>query len=458
MSVNTIVKNSKPGNTRIKNAIKEKQVGEYFDGMKLTKQHWIAGSILFFAFVIEAWELMMMIFITGDIAKEFDLSTIQVGSLIGSMSFGLILGCYLWGLFIDRIGRKKTMIYSFIGFGIISLISSFSINYEMLYSLRFLAGLIFAGVIVCTFPYFQELLPVKSRGRAGVYLSAGFPLGTLLAVGVTAIFLEVSGDLHAWRIVMIISSLAALWALLIFKIPESPYWLAGKGRGTEAKKVIEHLSNREISIPENEMPIVQSVTQGNYLAIFKKPFLKRTVFQTIIHLTFNIGYWGLMSWIPTLLMQKGLSMGQSLGFVAMTAVFQIPGYIVASYFTGIYGRKKTMAVFSTGAIVAGYAFAFAASMPQLYIFNFTLGFFLLGIAGIWNTWSAEIYPSNIRAAGYSFGVAAQRWANAFAPALIGVLIGMGYPFVITVSFIITFLVITLISLFFLHETEGEILR
>lgn len=461
MTVNTLLKDEElveAVNTGTSSSIREKQVGEYFDGMQLTKRHWIAGSILFFAFVIEAWELMMMIFISGDIAQEFSLSSVQVGSLIGSMSFGLILGCYLWGLIIDRIGRKKTMIYSFIGFGIISLASSFSVNYEMLYSLRFLAGLVFAGVIVGTFPYFQELLPVKSRGRAGVYLSAGFPLGTLLAVGVTVMFLEVSGDFHAWRIIMIISSLAALWALLIFKIPESPYWLAGKGRGEEAKKVIEYLSNDTMSIPKNEVPVVLSVKQGNYTAIFKKPFLKTTFFQTIIHFTFNVGYWGLMSWIPTLLMQKGLSMGQSLGFVALTAVFQIPGYLAASYFTGIYGRKKTMAVFTLGAVAAGYAFAFAATTPQLYIFNFTLGFFLLGIAGIWNTWSAEIYPSNIRAAGYSFGVAAQRWANALAPALIGVLIGMGLPFVITVSFIITFLVITLISLFFLHETEGEILR
>jgi putative MFS transporter len=442
----------------IQNGLKEKQVGEYFDGMKLTKRHWAAGLILFFAFVIEAWELMMIIFVTGDIALEFDLSAVQVGSLIGSMSFGLILGSYLWGMIIDKIGRKKTMIYSFIGFGIVSLISSFSVSYEMLYGLRFIAGVIFAGVIVGTFPYFQELLPVKSRGRAGVYLSAGFPLGILLAVGVTATFIEVSGDFHAWRIIMIISSLAALWSLLIFKIPESPYWLAGKGRAEEAKKVIEYLSYNTVTVPAGEVPVVQNVKQGNYFAIFKKPFLKRTVFQTIIHFTFNVGYWGLMAWIPTLLMQKGLSMGQSLGFVALTAVFQIPGYIAASYFTGIYGRKKVMAVFVSGAIIAGYAFAFASTMTQLYAFNFTLGFFLLGIAGIWNTWSAEIYPSNIRAAGYSFGVAAQRWANALAPSLIGILIGMGFPFVVTVSFIITFLIATLISLFFLKETEGEILR
>lgn len=439
------------------NKVGERQVGEYFDGMKLTKRHWFGGFVLFFAFVIEAWELMIMVFISAGIAEEFSLSSLQVGSLIGSMSFGLILGCYLWGLIIDRIGRKKTMLYSFIGFGVVQLISAFSGNYEILYALRFIAGVIFGGVIVGTFPYFQELLPVKYRGRASVYLSAGFPLGTILAVGVTSLFLEFSGDFHSWRIVMIISSLAAFWALLVLKIPESPYWLAGKGRMKEAKKVIKYLSNDEITIPENEKIIVQKVKQGNYFAIFKKPFLTRTTFQTIMHFTYNIGYWGLMTWIPTLLMQKGLSMGESLGFVALTAVFQVPGYIVASHFTGKFGRKKTMAVFVIGAIIAGYAFGFAATIPQLYIFNFTLGFFLLGIAGIWNTWSAEIYPSNIRAAGYSFGVAAQRWANAVAPSLIGVLIGLGFPFVVTVSFIITFLVVTLISLFFLHETEGEIL-
>src|SRR5699024_2733981 len=129
--------------------------------------------------------------------------------------------------------------------------------------------------------------------------------------------------------------------------------------------------------------------------IFKRPFLNRTVIQTLIHFTYNVGYWGLMTWIPTLLMQRGLSMGESLGFVALTAIFQIPGYIVASHLTGKYGRKKIMAIFVIGAIIAGYAFAFSATMAQLYIFNFALAFFLLGIAGIWNTWSSEIYPSNV---------------------------------------------------------------
>lgn len=439
------------------NKMQERQIGEYFDGMKLTKRHWFVGMVIFVAFVVEAWELMIMVFVADGIATEFGLSAVQVGSLIGSMPAGLIIGTYLWGLFIDRIGRKKTLLYSFIGFGIIQFASAFSVNFEMLYGLRFLAGVVFGGVIVGTFPYFQELLPVKSRGKASVYLSGGFPIGTILAVGVTALFLQIAGNFEAWRLVMVISSLAAFWALMILRIPESPYWLAGKGKVEEAKKVINYLSDGKITVPENERPIVTKIKKANYFTIFKKEFIKRTTFQTLIHFTYNLGYWGLMAWIPTLLMQRGLSMGESLGFVALTAVFQIPGYIVASHLTGKYGRKKIMAVFVIGAIIAGYAFAFASTIPQLYIFNFALGFFLLGIAGIWNTWSAEIYPSNIRAAGYSFGVAAQRWANAIAPSLIGVLVGLGFPFVVTVSFIISFLIITLISLFFLPETEGKIL-
>lgn len=441
-----------------KEKIVTKQIGEYFDGMKMSRRQWFAGFILFVAFIVEAWELMIMVFIADGIAQEFGLSAVQVGSLIGAMPFGLILGAYVWGTFIDKIGRKKTMIYSFIGFGVIQLISAFSINFEMLYVTRFIAGVIFGGTIVGVFPYFQELLPVKHRGRASVFLSAGFPIGTIAAVGATALFIEISGNFEGWRLVMIISSLAAFWALMILKIPESPYWLTGQGKITEAKKVVKYLSNDEIIIPDNEMPVVSNIKPGKYIEIFKKPLLKRTIFQTIIHFTYNVGYWGLMTWIPTLLMQKGLSMGESLGFVALSAIFQIPGYVAASYLTGIYGRKKTMFVFVLGAIITGYAFAFATTIPQLYIFNFTLGFFLLGIAGIWNTWSAEIYPSNIRAAGYSFGVAAQRWANALAPAMVGALVGFGFPFVVTVSFIISFLLITLISLFFIHETEGEILE
>jgi len=55
-------------------------VGELFAQMPLTREHWKAGIALFFAFVIEAWEMMIIIIASGMIATDFELSPERLGS------------------------------------------------------------------------------------------------------------------------------------------------------------------------------------------------------------------------------------------------------------------------------------------------------------------------------------------------------------------------------------------
>ncbi|MCM3118627.1 MFS transporter [Neobacillus sp. MER 74] len=434
------------------------EVGTFFEDMPFTKKHRFVGVALFMAFVIEAWEMMIIIMISGAIAAEFSLTPVQVGSLIGAIFLGMIPGTYVWGIVGDKIGRKKTIIYSLLLYGVVSAVSAFSPNYETLYTLRLLSGFSLGGVLACIFPYYEEMLPVKQRGKAAVFLSAGWPIGTLIALGITSLLMNLDGVLGGWRAIIFISSLAGFWAFVIRKIPESPYWLAGKGRTDEAKQIISELSEGKTVVSQGTELYVSKVKQGSIFEIFKTKMIKTTALQTIVNFCFSFGYWGLYTWIPTLLQQKGLSMGQSLGFVALSAVAQIPGYIVAAHLTSKYGRKKVMFAFVLFASIFGFAFAYSSSVFQLYAFNFALGFFSLGAWGVWNTWFGEIYPTNVRGVGYSWGVGGQRWANTVAPSLIGFVIGLGWVFGATVSFIQVFMVITLITILFIRETEGEILH
>ncbi|RSK54590.1 MFS transporter [Bacillus canaveralius] len=434
------------------------EVGSFFHTMPFTKKHRGIGFALFMAFVIEAWEMMIIIMISGAIAADFGLTPVQVGSLIGSIFLGMIPGTYVGGILGDKIGRKKAIMYSLLFYGVVSAASSFSPNYETLYALRMLSGFTLGGVLACIFPYYEEMLPVKQRGMAAVYLSSGWPIGTLIAVGLTGLLMNLDGILGGWRAILFLSSLAGLWAFVIAKIPESPYWLAGKGRVAEAKKVLENISEGHTKIDDQTELVVYKVKQGSIFEIFKGKMLKTTTLQTVVNFAFSFGYWGLYTWIPTLLQQKGLSMGQSMGFVALSAIAQIPGYIASAHLTSKYGRKKVMFGFVILAAAFGFAFAYSSNLTQLYIFNFALAFFSLGAWGVWNTWFGEIYPTNVRGVGYSWGVAGQRWANTVAPSLIGFVIGLGWAFGATVSFIQVFMVITLITILFIKETEGKILH
>lgn len=432
------------------NTITAKPVGEWFDGMPLMRAHWLAGLTLFITFVIEAWEMMILILNAGAIAAEFSLETGQIGFLISAIFLGMIPGSIIWGRLSDSIGRKRSLLLSVGLYTIFPILTAFAPSYEALWAIRFACGVVLSGALVVTFPLFTELLPVKVRGQGTVYLSAGWPVGMLGAIGITALLAS-----YGWRTTLGFSAILGLWSLVIWKlVPESPYWLAEKGKTDEADAAIAQLSHG--SVQSKSAPSTAETGTVSFFAIFGSGVLLITILQTIINFCFSWGYWGLTSWLPTLLAERGLSSGQGLTFLAISALFMFPGYITASFLTGRFGRKKVMTVFVFLSTIAGFGFAYSQTVTQLYVWNFMLSFFSLGAWGIWNTWLGEIYATRTRGQGVAWGVMTQRVANSIAPIAIGAVLAGG-SFLQTVSFISIFLAITFVAALFLKETEGEIL-
>lgn len=424
-------------------------VGRVFESVPLTSQHWKYLVVLFFAFVIEAWELLIIAYVGTSIESDLGFKAAQLGTLISAIFFGMIPGALIWGPVSDRIGRRKVVIWSLALYGIIALASAFSVSYAMLFALRFLAGMAMAGAFTVGFPYLEELVPVKSRGRFTVYLASGWPLGTLIAVGITLLLSPLG-----WRWVIGVSALAGLWSIVAARfLPESPYWLAGKNRSEEAREVIHRISNNQTRVDQDLY--VEEHSAGSIAEVFGKRLWKVTVAQIALNFAFAWGYWGLQTWLPTLLQNKGFGVTQSLTFVAIFAVFMIPGYISAAFLTQKYGRKWVFFAYIILAAIGGYFFGRSSTLVELYIGAFVLAFFAQGGWGIWDTWLGELYPSKIRAAGYSWGIIGQRIANAVAPVVVGFLVAQATSFTTTVLFINAFLVATaLISLYF-AETEGR---
>ncbi|UXZ20106.1 MFS transporter [Pseudomonas sp. YeP6b] len=431
-----------------------RNVGDVFRDVPLTRKHLQCCLVLFLVFAIEAWEMMIIVYTAPLIAAEFALDALAVGHLIGAMFIGMLLGALPWGKVAERIGRKRAIIWSLGTYGVISLASAFAPDYSTLYALRLLSGVAAVGMMVVIFAHFQELLPVRQRGALTVYLAAGWPIGMLLALGATVWLLP-----QGWRAIIVLSSLGGLWAIAVARwVPESPYWLASVGRQEDAKATIYTLSQGTVLIPKTCELQVDRTTSGRQRDVFSAALLKVSLLQITVNFTFSWGYWGLQTWLPTLLQQRGLSLPQSYGFIALSALCMIPGYMAASYLTGRLGRKKVIVSFISASVLAGYGFANAQSLEMLYLSNFALAFFSLGAWGVWGTWVSELYPTSLRTLGYGWAIFAQRLANVAAPSLIGALIAYGSSFNLTATLINAFLLVTVVLAAFIPETEGEALR
>ncbi|MEV0316319.1 MFS transporter [Nonomuraea fuscirosea] len=422
-------------------------IGQAFDRMPFTRRHVLIALALFIAFVIESWEQLALVYVSGDLGAELGIDEAGVGLVLSAVAFGMIPGVLVWGPVADRLGRRPTAFWSLLAYGIVALASAFAPNAEVLVALRVVSGLALAGVYTITFPFFLELLPTRHRGRAAVYLSIGWPIGMLAAIGASVTL----GDL-GWHVVVVASAAAGLWAFAIRAwVPESPYWLAGRGRQEEARAVL-----RSLGSPDAQATFtVARGRAGRPLDLFKGGLARITVVMLLLNFVFNWGYWGLQTWLPTLLQEKGLTLSASLGFAALSALLMIPGYVSASFLTGRFGRKKVFLVYVVAAALGGLWFATADSMTGLYLGNFVLSFFSLGAWGVWNTWNGEFYPTALRGTGYSWATAAQLVATTVAPSAVGALLANATGFTATMLIINAFMVATALLAVPLPETEGR---
>jgi len=426
-------------------------VGELFEHLPFTSEHIKLGLLLFITFVIEAWVLMVIVYCGASIGQEFDVDTVKMGHLISAIFIGMGIGSLFWGKISNRIGRKQTLIWSLALYGVISMASAFAPDYNTLYALRLLAGMAAVGIMVVIIVYFVELLPVRLRGPATVILSAGWPVGMLVAIAVSHLLLD-----QGWRWIIAVSSLSGLWALVIWRwMPESPYWLAGANRQAQARLVLQRLSAGKMAIPAAQQLQVEPVERAGILDVLRGRYRRITLIQCLINFLFSWGYWGLQTWLPTLLQERGLSLPGSYGFIALSALFMIPGYLSAGWATRRFGRKPVMVMYVTLAALSGGVFAIAQNLPILYISNFALMFFNQGAWGVWNTWKSELYDTRTRAPGYSLAIFAQRITNILAPIVIGMLVAAGAGFMLIIGFIDLFIALTVILALLLPETEGQ---
>lgn len=421
------------------------EIGDMFNNMKLNRRHVLITSILFFAFAIEAWEFLIPSFLLPTLLKFFSIGTTIGGLLISAPYFGALIGAYFLAPFADKIGRKNAIILGLLGYAIANAFSVFATTstWWIFFVARFISGVFIIMVMVQPFAMMEEFLPTKSRGRITTYLASGWPAGTLLAVGAVYYVLP----FFSWEGVILVSSIIALLYIIPVKLflKESPYFLVGAGKQEEAKKTINYIADDPNYVGKDVNLYTTNVKRGSLKELFRPELKRWTILILLANITFSLGYWGLFSWLPTILVERGIPFLDTLLYIAIGAVAEFPGYLAASFLEerkGL-GRKWTMAIFLIASGAATFWLAYSYTLAIVMIAIVILSFFNLGAWGVWDAWQPELYPSNIRGTLMGWVGGAQRISNAIAPFIIGFLVAIsfvsftGVIVVISVSLFIT---------------------
>lgn len=429
-------------------------ISSVIEQLKLTRIHVniIIAAALGFAF--DSYDTYIVSYGMPSIIREWKIDAITIGVLTSAGFWGMLIGAIVWGPITDRFGRKVGFIGTILGFASLTGLTVFATNVYQFAVLRLVTGMCLGGMIPVDTTLVSEFIATRYRGRFVATLTVLWPLG-MFAAAIGALLLVPH---YGWRVLFILGVIPAFLSFWVrWGMPESPRWLAARGRMTEAVAVLRKLGASDTAVQEIKPDEIAEKVPFSIL--LQPPYLKRFILTFGYYFFGYFGYYGFLLWLPSILVTVyHLTLVKTFTFTLFAGIASIAGRSTAFYTVEKFGRKQLFYVgFGLGGVVA-LLFG-RIHDPTLLVCGVCVLNWLIeqGAAGT-VIWTPELYPSKVRATATCWSTAGGRIAPAISPVVFGWFFQrqMYYGVYITMA---VFFWITVALVFFLGiETKGKSLH
>jgi MFS transporter, putative metabolite:H+ symporter len=405
--------------------LSEQSIVARLERLPYSRWHITVIAVLGVAIFFDSFDSLAIAYVLPVLIRDWHIPPASIGGLISIANFGQALGALTFGLIAERIGRVPTARIAIALFAVMSLACAFTQSYEQLFVCRFFEGIGLGGEIPVASTYISEILRADRRGGRFLTYQIIFPVGLLMSgiAGASVV------PRYGWQWMFIIGAIPAVVALVMQRYcPESPRWLASKGRLNEADAIvtdIERVVSRSGSEPLPPIPEITVQPLGKetrWQELFQGRYLSRTLLVWVLWASSYIISYGLQGWIPTLYREVyHLPLQQSLNYAIFSPAGSLIGSLICAFMIDRTGRRYwfTGAFFLTAAgLIWLWAFGAATALGMLFGFMFCsmwIGSMNMTIF----LYTAEIYPTRMRALGVSWASFWLRAAATVGPLIVG---------------------------------------
>jgi putative MFS transporter len=244
--------------------------------------------------------------------------------------------------------------------------------------------------------------------------------------------------LLGWRWMYAIAAVPGVLCFLVQRaVPESPRWLAERGRTEEAAEVmtkieaeVERVTGQPLppvpdalpSSPETLRGPAPERDAGGLRALFSGRYRRRTLVVGVLWFTGYFVNYGITSWLPTIYRNRyHLSLSDALLYSTVTACAGLLGCLVAALTVDRAGRKRVITVCLGGAAVVLFVLAHLGGRTplQLLVWTSIAAVFFFGSNICLYLYTPELFPTRMRALGSSVGGAMNRLGVILGPIVVG---------------------------------------
>ncbi|MBK5959630.1 hypothetical protein CCR97_15655 [Rhodoplanes elegans] len=419
----------------------------------------VIGVATFF----DAFDALTIAQVLPVLAPMWKLTGAQIGFLISVGYLGQLLGALFFGWLAERIGRVRAIALCVATFGLMSIACAFSWNYESLLVFRTIQGFGLGGEVPIAAVYISEITRAKGRGRFVLLYELIFSVG-VVAAGVLGYWLVPS---LGWQAMFVLGAapLVLIWFLLRH-VPESPRWLASRGRLDEADRTLVGIEEATRAATGEPLPqpaptaTAAPAIAASWRDLFGPNYLRRTIVVWFIWFGSYIVYYGIGTWLPTLYRTVfHLPLEQSLRYGLISNAIGFVGATLCALTIDHVGRRAWFALALAGsAVFLGILWINGATTPQdVLIYGSGAYFFATSAAiGVY-LYTPELYPTRVRAIGVSTATAWLRLASMAGPTIVGTMIGYGLGSVFLTFGVVALFAAVVVALFAI-ETKGRVLE
>lgn len=414
----------------VRSATDAERLTARLDRLPMTRTIWMMATLLTLGGFFDGYAIGLIGALAPGLFKAqiFSATTVSFFGFTGFASFvsSLFIGFFVVTLFVsyvaDRFGRRAIFAYSLLWFGIANFIMASLSTANGINFWRFVSALGIGLELVTVDAYLSELIPKKSRGAAFAFLQAmsaiAFLVTYLLSWKLTPT--QLFGH-DGWRWVAWIGSIAAvvIWWIRL-GLPESPRWLAQQGRQEEAERVMADIERRVQAdygrpLPDPEPPQFQETHKGSIWEIFKPAYIKRTLMLISFNFFQTVGFYGFVAWTPTLLIQKGIHITESLGYSAVINIAAVIFPFLIMLFADKIERKWHVCLSCLSIALFGIWFGSVSSSWAVIGLGSCLAMAAQWLSYALHNYQAELYPTRIRARAVGFVYSWSRLSGILTP-------------------------------------------
>lgn len=390
----------------------------------------------------------------------FQLKPSQIALVATSTYVGTIIGAVSIGYLADRYGRKFMYLADIVLYALFTLMSACATSYEVLVIARIGLGFAVGADQALSFTIIAEFAPRKIRGKLN---ASTWILWTIASASTYLISYALNPLLHeeTWRVLFGLAIIPSIIVLVgRHGIPESPRWLARKGRYDEARAAMEAAvpgSGAQLQLMATEKTASSSGPGIRDLFRSKEQtFSTLYIFFMWYCVTFNT--YGVGYFTPYVLRTLGFTESLSLLGGVIVSLFAVIGSVLMFLMVDCVGRKPLatigfalLALIDFGLVLASESQVFVVLLVLFSLFQLVVW---IGPAGLVGVVAPEAFPTDIRSFGTGMAAGIGRMGAVMGIILFPIMMNLGGLKWTMTMFCLDAVIATMAMIVFGKETKG----